>query len=335
MKNTKMLPASLGILMLLLLASVLAIPAFSFLAELTTPTGGGTPQNDHWSFSAFAVQWNLNPSVTGAHVSGSQTVAEVVQASFTTWINAPNTALTISRGADSSLTQESTSPSNVNLICFVCTDAGFGGSGTLAITSTTTADAAGQDDGHGGTAQFAGQIIKADISFNPAVTFSTGGASGQDLQTVATHEIGHFLGLDHSGVVRAMMYPFAPDVLTTLGFDDVAGISTLYPNSTADVSTGSIAGKITLNGGNVFGAHVYAASTTSANPFSSFANIRKTPIGALSLPDGTYTIAGVPADSYEIVAEPLDLPVSNTDVSGFPQAFNQGAVQTNFTTRWH
>jgi len=35
-----------------------------------------------------------------------------------------------------------------------------------------------------------------------------------------------------------------------------------------------------------------------------------------------------------VIAEPLDLPVSDSDVS-WASAFGQSAVQTNFTTRWH
>ncbi len=327
MTRPRLFPALILLLPLLTFAVslLIAVPAFSFLPQLTSS------QPDRWSLTAFPIQWDLNPSTSGAHISGSQSVAQVMQASFDTWTSAPNTAVLVTRGADSSVSQEKNSPSNINLICFVCSDAPFGGTETLAVTVTTTADAPGTSDGHGGTTQFAGQIIKGDIAFNPSTQFDTGGGTGQDLQTVATHEIGHFFGLDHSAVVRAVMFPFAPDVLTTLSYDDVAGISSLYPKRPPDVSTGSISGKITLSGSAVFGAHVFANASTSALAFT---NIRKTPIGTLTLPDGTYTISGVPPDSYLVVAEPLDLPVSDSDVS-WASEFNQAKVQTNFTTRWH
>jgi len=329
MTRPRILPALILLLPVLTLAAslLIATPAFSFLPELTSS------QPDHWNLASPTSfpTWDLNPSTSGAHISGSQSVAQVMQASFGTWTGAPNTAASVLRGPDSSVTQEKNSPSNINLICFVCSDAPFGGTETLAVTVTTTANGPGASDGHGGTTQFAGQIIKGDISFNPSTQFDTGGGTGQDLQTVATHEIGHFFGLDHSAVVRAVMFPFAPNVLTTLGYDDVAGIASLYPQGTPDVATGSISGKVTLSGSAVFGAHVFANSTT---PALAFTNIRKTPIGTLTLPDGTYTISGVPPDSYLVVAEPLDLPVSDSDVS-WASEFNQANVQTNFTTRWH
>jgi hypothetical protein len=319
--------AWVALLIVVVAACILAVPAFSFLPEFT----GSQP--DRWSLTAFPLQWNLNTAV-GSNITGNGGVSTVIGNSFASWTSAPNTNLPASAGATSNVTQETSSPSNINLICFVCSDVSFGGSDTLAETITTTANGPGMSDGHGGTTQFAGQIIKADIVFNTAVQFDTGGGSGQNLQTVATHEIGHFFGLDHTGVARAVMYPYAPDLLTTLGYDDVAGISSLYPKSAPDVATGSIAGAVTLGGSGVFGAHVFANSTTGANPFSNFANIRKTPIGTLSNPDGSYTIKGVPADSYIVIAEPLDLPVANSDV-GWAAANGKSAVQTNFTTRWH
>lgn len=303
-------------------------PGYSYLPDFTSPG----PQPDHWDFSAFAVRWNLNPAAN-SNIAGSNSVANVMQSAFNTWTTAPNTVLQVSRGPDSSANSETTSSSDINLICFVCTDGDFSkDANTLAVTITTTANAAGESDGHGGTTRFVGQIIKADIVFNPSSNYTTGGTSGQDLQTVATHEVGHFFGLDHSGVVRAVMFPAASS-LVTLGYDDVAGISQLYPKSTPDVATGSINGQVSLNGSGVFGAHVFAESITSNAAFSG--NIRNTPVGTLTRPDGTYAIQGLPADSYVVLAEPLDGPVSNRDVTGYPSAFGQPSVQTNFTTRYH
>jgi Matrixin/Carboxypeptidase regulatory-like domain len=316
-------------LLLLLLFSV--TPAFAWLPELT---GSGTPAPDRWNFNTFPVTWNLNPAI-GSNIQGSRGVHDVIAASFATWQGAPNAAVAISEGATSNVGTEGGSPANINLICFVCSDADFTKDNTtLAVTITTTADSAGQADGHGGTAAFAGQIIKADIIFNPAVQFSTDpGGSGEDLQTVATHEIGHFFGLDHSAVVRAIMFPFASN-LTTLSYDDVAGISTTYPKGTPDFSSGSISGTVRFaSGTGVFGAHVFAESTNAGQPLGP--NIRKSPIGTLSLADGSYNIRGLPADTYTITAEPLDGPVTNTDIDGFAGAYGHSAVDTNFSTRWH
>ena len=302
-------------------------PAKSYLSQYAGPKGSAT--RARWDFSGFPVQWNLNPT-TGANVSGGN-LQDTVTAAFTTWSTAPNTAVSLSRGADSQVS--SPAFDGVNLICFTCsTD--FNSDGTLAVTFTTTANGAGADDKHGGKSRFAGQILDADILFNPAVTFSMDGSSGSDLQTVLTHEIGHFLGLDHSAVVKAMMFPYAPPLERTLGSDDVAAISLLYPKSNPDIETGSISGKVTMTDGSaVFGAHVFADFATNTPGYPGA--VRKTPIGTLTMPDGSYEIQGVPPDRYAVAAEPLDGPVTNADVANFSPAMGKATVQTNFTTRWH
>ena len=314
-------------------ALLLAIPAYSYLLEYVVPKNGGTPQPSHWDQSAFPIVWNLNSSPPGSNVQGSRSVTDVIRASFNTWTSAPNTALSVNQGPSTSVM--ASAADGTNLICFVCTGDFSRDAETLAVTITTTADAPGETNYRGGISTGAGQILDADILFNPSSQFTTDGTgSGQDLQTVATHEIGHFFGLDHSGVVRAVMFPFAPAVETSLAYDDVAAISFVYPKGSPDVGTGTVSGSVTSNGSPVFGAHVFVDSETSDEAFASF-GIRKSPISALTRLDGSYAITGVPPDTYTVAAEPLDGPVSNSDVSDYAPIFGQSSVQTNFTTRWH
>lgn len=79
----------------------------------------------------------------------------------------------------------------------------------------------------------ADMALEADASrFGPDVRWSTGDRTDQDelaVIDVATHEWGHFAGLDH--VERSpelTMFPFIHDGMQTLGLGDVRGIRTRY-----------------------------------------------------------------------------------------------------------
>lgn len=324
MKNRGVL---IGFASLFALAAVLlqTIPAKSYLAQYAQKNAP-----DRWPTSAV-ITWNINPSTNG-NILGGGSLASIVNASFGTWAVAPNTAINVSQGPNS--TKTSKGNDGTNLICFVCSADFTKDASTLAVTFDTVIQSGA------GSGQFVGQILDADILFNPSVTFLTNGASCPsdktcaDLQTIATHEIGHFFGLDHSGIVRAVMYPFAPDFEQQLGADDVAAISQLYPGNPS-VPTGSISGTVrnATTGAGICGAHVFADFAAANNVYP--APIRNTPIGAMTSSDGTYVISGLPAGSYTITAEPLDLPASNGDISDFGPTFCGGAIPTNFTTRQH
>jgi matrixin len=313
-----------GAVLLSAFALIHAVPAHSYL-----PMGsgsGGVFTEAHWAITPIPVQISSNIA-PGSKLQGNTAFATVIQNSLATWAAAPN----FSDPIGSAIIVNVTGPNGANLICFCTTGGVFNqNDGTLAVTITQSS----------GT-----NITAASIFFNPqptGVCFVTdssvnsctnGGDFMQDLQTVATHELGHFIGLDHSAVVRATMYPFAPTKETQLSWDDVAGASLLYPKPSADVGTGAISGNVT-KGGAVFGAHVFANPNGSNNPFGAFPNIRKTPIGTLTDTSGNYLIAGLPPDTYNVYAEPLDGPVTDSNVE-WALDWGLGSVSTNFTTRFH
>lgn len=70
------------------------------------------------------------------------------------------------------------------------------------------------------------------LHFDDTETWVDGAvAGGYDIETVALHELGHLLGLDHSTVPGTVMWPtvYSNNTLRTLQPDDLAGITALYP----------------------------------------------------------------------------------------------------------
>lgn len=175
-----------------------------------------------------------------------------------------------------------------------------------------------------------GEIVEADIFFNSAFPWSTSAAGDPnrfDLESVAVHEVGHFLGLGHSALgeteVRpeggrrvlasgAVMFPISFGRGTThdrrLQPDDIAGVSDLYPDDDFRVDTGVARGKVTRNGGGVLGAHVVA-----------FNPARGELVGGFTLNnEGEFEIAGLHPGPHIIRVEPLD----DADVESFFSARN-------------
>jgi hypothetical protein len=144
-------------------------------------------------------------------------------------------------------------------------------------------------------------VFDADIAFNPHAQFSTSTpplANDFDLQSVATHEFGHALGLDHSGIAHAVMFP-AGDTggsqQRTLSADDLIAVAFLYPSSNFASYLGTISGQVTFpNVGGVYAAHMVAIDANTGNVV----------LDRLTNADGTYSLY-VPPGSYNVLALPL------------------------------
>jgi hypothetical protein len=186
-----------------------------------------------------------------------------------------------------------------------------------------------------------GGITEADIAVNPNVArrdpatgslvasfFSTDGADGSyDLESTFVHEIGHMLGLEHSGVIGATMQPRQgtngtnnlPNVTTrTLSSDDISGIRAVYgPRQ----GLGSLAGRVGYNstsGTAAFGAHVFVEETATGRTIAS----------NVALPDGRYRIDALPPGQYRVVVEYLDEPVLAREIAANAGGY-AGLTQTN------
>ncbi|MCI0407068.1 MAG: matrixin family metalloprotease, partial [Acidobacteria bacterium] len=155
-----------------------------------------------------------------------------------------------------------------------------------------------------------GVISDTDLLFNGLLTYSTATptpAGVFDIQSIATHELGHVQGLDHAGLINAVMFPIGADGLQfqrSLASDDRIGTSLLYPETAGGSglaglqagdgdlprSTGSITGTVQTSGGTpVPGAHVVAQDSNGLTVMSDVGRI-----------DGSYTLSGLFPGIYQV-----------------------------------
>ncbi len=157
---------------------------------------------------------------------------------------------------------------------------------------------------------YTGEVLEADITLNDRDFYftnhpqdSTEPAIGNPqltqsrphvfIQNTLAHEMGHALGLSHSGVLQStMLYMEAPDQ-AYLSCDDQVGIQSLYPSPQTDL-TGALHGLIQINNTPLFGAHVVAISQARGTILAS----------ALTDHSGIYHFPHLEPGSYLIMAEP-------------------------------
>jgi matrixin len=143
-------------------------------------------------------------------------IAAVVQQSIAVWTGVTGTTLlpaTFSTPARTAI-QNACTADGTNSVCFDQADLAFT-PGVLAFTRVVTADRAGIQLGNGPVSTQPGEILDADIYFNPdssGVIFATPQAlaatpKAYDLESLLIHELGHFLGFSHSAVWRAICFP--------------------------------------------------------------------------------------------------------------------------------
>lgn len=366
----------------------LAGPGRAHVLNYTIAASGGCPQPDRFDpAKTIDRRWStvLNPSVRTSTTDAAARVAEVQQVvteSFAVWTGVAGASLVpamLAPLATTSVENACIPTDTLNSICFSPTDASFP-AGVVAFTRIVTSDIPGETFGSK-TSAFVGEILDADILFkpgDPSITFATPAALAAnpgsfDLESVLVHELGHFFGLNHSSVWRAMMWPFAlPGAVVgerptpqapdgPLADDDRVGLRILYPDPNDTVNVGVIRGRVlpanplALAGlpepspgrpvSGVFGTQVVALDADTGRVVA--ATLGGWTCDPGSLPtrfDGTYVFERLPLGrSYKLYVEPLDGPTTSFNIAsalgelcrpGTSNACTVPDVNTSFTTRF-
>jgi hypothetical protein len=318
-----MRPTAARSITLLVLAALLLSPAANVRAYTLQYTSAAATQQIRWPTTTVtvALSSSLNNPPSYVHATAAQVLLAARRA-LARWSQVSNVQFNVASSASQLVGQD-----GVSLI-------------TIAPENATQFSIPEQPSR---TRVFfdAGGITEADIAVNPNVArrdpatgslaasfFSTDGADGSyDLESTFVHEIGHLLGLEHSGVVGATMQPRQgtngtnnlPNVTTrTLSSDDISGVRAIYgPRQ----GLGSLAGRVGYNstsGTAAFGAHVFVEDAATG----------RTIAGNVALPDGRYRIDALPPAQYRVVVEYLDEPVLAREIAANAGGY-AGLTQTN------
>jgi uncharacterized protein (TIGR03382 family) len=183
------------------------------------PCPGDTARPLYWNVVTvpFVIDAAGSPDAPG------EASFDAVRASFQTWQSPPCTYLRFrddGKKTDAPVGYNS-SGQNLNVIKWLETTWDYS-SQAIAVTLTTF-------DCN------SGQIYDADLVLNGKnFTFTTNPAAEPrriDIQNTVTHEVGHFIGFDHSPDPESTMYADAPAGETrkrTLTDDDILGVCTVY-----------------------------------------------------------------------------------------------------------
>ena len=354
---------------LLLLSGTMPGSAYvlnSVVADMRQPgaISGGTacPQPTRFDISVAGGinrQWSTSLGTSPTTIlTADQTPAgrlteieSVVAQSFASWVSVSGSRLTANSLGTLGRTsaQDACALDGLNTICLNQSDPAFT-AGVLSFTRVTTADVIGQQAAASSApSSFVGEILDADILLRPGdstVTYATPAAlsnspGAYDLESVLTHELGHFFGFGHSDVWRAVMFPFVPAPGTYLGSrpgaqtpdaplsnDDRTAARVLYPDPLDSTHVGTISGRVlpasplALSGEPAGTTGIYAAQVVAVD--AATGAVAAAAISGWSCHDpgppvfdGSYAIQRLAVGSnqaYQVYAEPLDGPVSPSDV---------------------
>lgn len=266
---------------------------------------------------ALPVRWDLNNTAARPNVANRRVLYEIgdlgtrdsggfagpvnefeaVQNSFANWRNVNESEIDF-EFAGSTTNAVSNAGDNRNVIHWVDSNIG---TGVFAVTITTFNTTTGQ-------------IVDADMELNDrdftwdtlGPTSTTGIIGRAMIENVVTHEIGHFIGLDHPmNSQSTLFFASSPGLIdqTTLEVDDRAILVNDYSSPTiTDPSLGTVQGSVSDSSNPRFGCGVTLIdASTGANVVG---HVTEGSPGPFTL--GSFTIEGVPPGNYIAYALPIE-----------------------------
>ena len=168
--------------------------------------------------------------------------------------------------------------------------------------------------------------FSGDIHFDDDETWTilSQASYGQpiDLETVAAHEIGHALGLNHSNVACALMNPFYTGSHRYLAQDDIDAIQSIYGIRTTigTVNLGCAGGTFLINNLPNGATVLWTSSNTSIANVAN--NVNQGTVSRVGSSNGTVRVTGT-----------ISLPCGTTVIEFMDISIGLGPISMNYTQK--
>ena len=277
---------------------VICVTSASFASIMTAAPGKPEPQRLRWRSSKIKLAISNSLIQPNSNIKSDSDVMLAVRQSLRAWQDVADIVFVLETSDKLSLSPTGVFGDGVSLITIAQTP-----ENVLLFSKDPLAESAK-------TRVFYNQkgfITEADIVLNPFQQFSTDGTFGTfDLKSTLTHEIGHLLGLRHSGVVGATMSESLPkngsfgnsDLASrALSESDIAAVRELYGGGDSEECCAAITGKLSFESRRtVRELRIWAEDNRTGRV------IAQDNTGS----DGSFVLGGMPAGIYSVFWQKRD-----------------------------